>query len=106
MRGGKRKRIHRCRRAGCEGLALNRGSYCSRRCSMIVIRQNQTPERRREISIAARAKREADYHERMVARVMVLADTLEQRIILAYRFGRMADKTKRYRERLKARRAA
>jgi len=64
---------------------------------MIVMRAEQTPERRRQIAMIGRAAQRPQWLDRLLARVRVFGDTEEQRIVLAYRYGRMAAKTARYR---------
>lgn len=66
---------------------------------MKVLRASQTPERRREIARIGNAASKPIWEDRLLARVKVFADTPDQRILLAYRFGRMAARGQRWRER-------
>lgn len=92
-----------CGRTGCRGLALPNCVYCSRSCAMTVLRANQTPEHRRRIALHARERQGANELRLMVERVKTLADTEDQRLALAWRLGKMAAKSERFRFRLKSR---
>lgn len=93
-------RDHVCGWPSCLQLAARKSVYCSRACRMKAQRANQTPERRREIGQAAnRALQERHWFERLVARVMVFADTERDRILLAYRYGLKARNTRAHRQR-------
>jgi hypothetical protein len=71
--------------------------YCGKSCAMAATRARQTPERRREIGRLGREAYQPEWQARVLARVKVFADTRDQQILLAYRFGRMALKTERHR---------
>lgn len=86
-----------CHRPGCCGIATCAHGYCSNRCRAIVGRQKQTPERRLEIARMARAAQMTDGFERLLARVKTFARTEDQRILLAWRIGKQAAKSDRYR---------
>jgi hypothetical protein len=58
----------------------------------------KSPEERREHAIALSRQRYAQQIDRMLHRVKVLADTEDERIILAWRDGKQAAKSARYRE--------
>ena len=99
-----KQRRYPCVSAQCRtGLqAVRRGGHCTRACSMRTARARQTPEQRRQAAIKARQAQDEDNLQRMVARVMVLADTWPARIRLAYRFGQLMA----YRASYKARQVA
>jgi hypothetical protein len=88
-----------CARPGCPELAVRDGGFCSKRCTAIVTRAKQTPERRREIASAAAKSQGCDLMARLIARVKCFADTEDQRIVLAWRMGRASSSKRRYRQR-------
>lgn len=92
-------RIYPCRRHGCASLAARADSYCSKRCTMMAIRARQTPEERSRLGRQARAAQRQDNRERLMARVCCCATTLEDRLWLAYQYGRQAKNCARYRVR-------
>jgi hypothetical protein len=59
-------------------------------------------EQRMAFGKAGRAAQRDDQWERFKARLTVLADTEEQRWLLAYRYGLQARNTRRYRAKGKA----
>ena len=80
--------------------------YCSKSCAMKATRAKQTPERRREMGRAAALSRQPEWQARLLARVKCFAAGRDQQILLAYRYGRMAAKTGRYRARHQERQAS
>jgi hypothetical protein len=73
--------------------------YCSRSCAMKALRGRETPTERTERARKARMTQGADLRERLIARVKVGADSLDARIVLAYRYGLGASKQRNYRKR-------
>jgi hypothetical protein len=73
--------------------------YCGRSCAMKALRGRETPAERKARSLKARMTQGADLRERLIARVKVGADSLEARIVLAYRYGLGASKQLNYRKR-------
>jgi hypothetical protein len=73
--------------------------YCSRSCAMKALRGRETPTERTQRALKARQAQGADLRERLLARVKVGADSLDARIVLAYRIGLGASKQRNYRKR-------
>lgn len=88
----------RCQRPGCKRLHAN-ALYCSRRCTAIVTRARQTPERRAEIAGIGRMKQFRGEVYRMIQRVKYYGKTEDERIVLAWRYGKGCAKSARYRGR-------
>lgn len=65
-------------------------------------RAQETPEQRRALSLKARQAQAPSLEARMVARAMVLGETEEQRVRLAWHMGRAAKRAADYRQRRKA----
>lgn len=89
-----------CRRGGCTGRAGLDGGFCSRRCTMIDLRAMQGTAERHRIAMLGRQSQRKDEIERLLARVKLHANTERGRILLAFRLGKQADKSERYRGRL------
>lgn len=66
---------------------------------MVEIRRRQSGAQKRQIALIGRNAQRADERERLLARVKCLADTEDARILAAYRIGKKADKSDRYRAR-------
>ena len=81
-------------------------TYCGRSCAMKALRATQTPERRREMARHAGLSYQPEWQARLLARVKCFAAGRDQQILLAYRYGRMAAKTWRYRARQQERQAS
>jgi hypothetical protein len=73
--------------------------YCGRSCAMKALRGRETPAERKARSLKARMTQGADLRERLIARVKVGADSLDARIVLAYRYGLGASKQRNCRKR-------
>jgi hypothetical protein len=73
--------------------------YCSRSCAMKALRGRETPTERTQRALKARQAQGADMRERLLARVKVGADSLDARIVLAYRYGLGASKQRNCRKR-------
>lgn len=87
-------------RLGLCGHPLKHGQfYCSPSCAMKATRARQTAERKREIALAGCAAQRNDAWERFKARLRVMADTEEQRWLLAYRYGLQCKYVRHYRQR-------
>jgi hypothetical protein len=95
---GVRARVRACSRVGCGRLHTN-AQYCSRRCTAIVTRARQTPERRSEIAGIGRMKQFRGEVYRMIQRVKYYGKTVDEQIVLAWRYGKGAAKSERYRGR-------
>lgn len=89
-------RARHCQRPGCGRIHFN-AQYCSRRCTAIVTRSRQSPERRSEIAKRGRMKQFRGEVFRMLQRVKVLGNTVDEQIVLAWRYGKGAAKSQRYR---------
>lgn len=87
-----------CGNPECRRLHTN-DKYCSKRCTAIVTRQGQSVEKRREIAGAGRMKQIRGEVFRMVQRVKYYGRTEDERIVLAWRYGRQAMFQSRYRQR-------
>lgn len=85
-----------CRQCGAPHTNV---AFCSRSCACRYTRSQQTPAQRKAMSIEARRKQSADVAERLLARVKCLADTERGRILAAFRLGKAAAKSQRYRDR-------
>jgi hypothetical protein len=72
--------------------------YCSKRCTAITTRARQTPEQRRAIAKAGRMRQFRGEVYRMIQRVKVLGQTEDERIVLAWRYGKGCAKARRYRQ--------
>jgi hypothetical protein len=90
-----------CQRSGCTRLHQN-AKYCSKRCTAITTRARQTPERRSEIAYRGRMRQFRGEVYRMIQRVKVLGQTEDERIVLAWRHGKDAARTARWRAKQKA----
>jgi hypothetical protein len=73
--------------------------YCSLSCAMKAARARQSPERKREIALLGRAAQRNDEWERFKARLRVMANTEEERWMLAFRYGLQCKYVRRYRRR-------
>lgn len=83
----------------CGGDKGKNVAYCSRSCTAKATRAAQAPSRRSQMGREARRRQLRDVRARLIARVLVGADSLEARIVLAYRFGLGASKQRNYRKR-------
>lgn len=93
-----------CQRPGCEQLHANQ-RFCSRRCTTLVTRAQQSAAKRSEIARAGRLRLGREDTLRMIARVKYFGRTEDERIVLAWRYGKSAAKSARYRMRESARTA-
>lgn len=90
-----------CHRPGCRRRAKRLGGYCSRSCNrrwhlaMIPAAQRQATCQR------IRAMQWTQAMNRMLLRIKVMADTEDARLVLAWRYGKNAARSARYRERQK-----
>jgi len=102
-----RPELPMCERAGCPNRVKHwRCTFCSRSCVMAVKRAQETPEQRRALSRKARQAQAPSLESRMVARAIVLGETEEQRVRLAWHMGRAAKRSADYRARAQKRAAA
>lgn len=90
--------IRRCERPGCGQLHQN-AVYCSKRCTALVTRSRQSPERRSEIAYKGRMRQFRGEVFRMIQRVKYFGKTEDERIVLAWRYGKGCAKSARYRQR-------
>jgi len=93
-----RKRKYPCKRVPCEGRAVNAGGFCSRSCNRSWHLAQMTPEARRVAAMKAVVGRGSLQIARLLQRVKVLADGEDARILLAWRIGKIARKSARFRE--------
>jgi hypothetical protein len=91
-------RRYPCHRPGCRVLAVRLGGYCSKSCNRTWHLAMQPVEQRRETLRRIRALQWQQSINRMLQRVKVLADTEDARLVLAWRYGKAAAKTRRYRQ--------
>src|SRR5262249_47010696 len=98
----KRRRFP-CHRPGCRKRTRKLGSYCSRSCNRIWhLMALQTPEQRQAQMKRARDLQHQQEINRMLLRVKALADTEDERLMLAWRYGKAALKSARYRQKVAA----
>ena len=92
-----------CQRHGCRRIVKHRGCrYCSKSCGRRAYLASLPAETKTAMGKHARAAQRNEEWERFKARLKVLADTEEQRWLLAYRYGLTARNTRRYRAKGKA----
>jgi hypothetical protein len=94
------RRRHPCRRAslGCRGRSWRKDGCCSIRCRNLEFWAKTTPEERTARARVMQKMRYAREINRMLQRVKVLADTEDERLILAWRHGKYAGYQARHRE--------
>lgn len=97
-----RRRRFPCHRPGCRRRAVKLGGFCSRSCTRSWQLALQTPEQRRARARHMRALQGRQEINRMVQRVKALADTEDERLVLAWRYGKQALKSARYRQKVAA----
>jgi hypothetical protein len=90
-------RLYPCHRPGCRKRAVKLGGYCSRSCNRAWHLAMQTPAERSARMRRARALQQRQDINRMVQRVKALADGEEARLVMAWRYGKIAAKSARYR---------
>ena len=91
-------RRYPCHRPGCDRLAVKLGGYCSRSCNRTWhLMALQTPAQRSAQMRKARRLQQQQGINRMLVRVRVLADSEDDRLVLAWRYGLRASKARRYR---------
>lgn len=95
-------RRYPCHRPGCRKKAVKLGGYCSRSCNRSWHLAMQSPEQRKAAASRMRAMQWAQEINRMLLRVKVLADREDERLVLAWRYGKMAAKSARYRRKVAA----
>lgn len=97
-----RARRYLCAYPGCRGMARRAGAFCSRSCGRrwVLLFKTSAADRRAQMRHAIRMKFQRDI-ARMLQRVKVLADTEDERLVLAWRYGKGAAKAQRYREKQK-----
>ena len=89
-----------CKHEDCTNrLPKGNREYCGRSCAFSATRRKETFAERQQRAHAARYAQRSDLEARMVARVKVLADGHEAQLVLAWRLGKMAAKSARFRDR-------
>lgn len=96
-----RQRLFPCRRPGCRKLAYLVNTFCSTSCNRSFHLAQQTPEQRRVMCNRIRSLQWAQDINRMLLRVKALADTEDARLVLAWRYGKSAAKSARYRRKVR-----
>jgi hypothetical protein len=99
MSRGSNRRRYVCRRAphGCRGLSWRKSGCCSIRCRNLDFWSRTTPAERTARAKVMQTKRYQQEVNRMLQRVKVLADTEDERLILAWRHGKYAGYQARHR---------
>ena len=99
-------RERRCTLLGCGRVLVNGNQkFCSQSHAMRHQRAQQTPEERSALGRRAQQAQGQDILQRLLARVKCFADTEDARIVLAWRLGKMAAKSRRYKLRRHRRQA-
>src|SRR5690348_16237273 len=90
-----------CANPTCQRLHRN-AKYCSKRCTARGVRSAQTCRERLALARRASAAYQAAMIARMIQRVKVLGRTEDERIVLAWRYGKSAAKSQRHRRKVAA----